>query len=340
MARGNKVALACEGGDVTLDRTADIRGSFRATLVDPNHLLTPSGANDQLLPLVNEVTIYRGVIKGFGVIERFALGTFGISHAVGNEADGQITVEVDGFDRAERIRRPLAAPFSLASGIPWSQTIQTLIRTQFPTATFAATWPPVASSTQLLLAAEVSLDAQGDVWAECLRGAAALGKELYADSTGAFTLGEIPHAAIGTAAWNFVEGSNATQVDTGKGYSADQTFNGVIVTSSTSDVRGEAWDDNPANKTSRPNVGPRPKTITRNVGSTVQAESVARSELIALLAGSEEITFTAIPNAALDVGDLVAYRNDRLAINGNYIINKMTLPLDRTSLMSVTIGKN
>jgi hypothetical protein len=113
----------------------------------------------------------------------------------------------------------------------------------------------------------------------------------------------------------------------------------VIGTNSAApNVRGSAWDANPSSPTYRGGpYGTRTKVVrSENAITNTQAQAMANAYLIQLLGPQDTLSFTAVPNAALDVGDTVMMTRARMGVSGAaYVIAGIDLPLTADTGMTI-----
>jgi hypothetical protein len=328
------------GGSVEVERTL-IRRQASLTIVDPGDgSLIPSSPNDPLSVYGNEIRIWRGIVYPDGTRELVPVFTGPIAEV--EEDWPQITVKA--FDRADRVQRHrFESPNVIGSGTNYILAIQRILEAADPGIEFNF---PATS----LVTSQLMFEEQGDPWEAAKKMAASMGFELIFDAMGVCTMYAEPGANVTNPLFVFAEGDNASfpeQATTATLLGATRSrtnrgrFNKVIVTGENTDnsavYRAEAWDADPSSPTYiAGDYGVVPRWYASQfVTSNAQAAAAARSVLQAELGQSDQIPFEIIPNPALDVGDPARIVRARAGIDTTRTIDKLSIPLDASSGMSV-----
>jgi hypothetical protein len=322
-------------GEVVADATAAVRRNFDLIVVDRDGVLMPSGPADALLPYGTEVTLRWGMVIPGAATEWVSLGVFRLTNVRAEDnASGERVVHLKGFDRASAVTRPFTQPYATGGGANYAQAIAEVITARYPTATFN-----FAATT--FLAPPLTIGTDADPWQFCLDAAASVGLDLFVDRAGVFVL-RAPPSRRDALAWTFFEGQGAITLDIARIWSEENTYNGVIVTSSNSGsagvVRAEAWDDDPSSPTyRRGRFGENPKPITSPfITNNAQGEVLADLELRRLLRRADALEFSCVPNPALDPDDLVRVMRNGLALDERYLLERLSMPLTPDTEMSGT----
>ncbi len=333
-ATGIRTPLELIDGSVSLDATAATRATCEL-LIDPENLPTDSGS--PMAPYGNEIALSRGVEFSNGTRELVPLGIFRIDSAEVEDTGNDFSLRVPGFDRSVKIIEAVfEQPYEQVAGVLIPQAIQALIVEVYPECEFNFV------STSLAVPALTAQEGD-DRWDFCQGLAEAVGCSLYFDRDGICTLAPVP---LGTA-------SAVTQIAEGEVLlSASRTWtradavNRVVVTSQnagTSVYRGVAVDDNDASPTryggpfGRATMvwspsGPAESAITSNE----QAAHVAQVALSKNLGISQQVSFSALVNPALDPFDVVRIRRARAGVDEDHIIDSLTIPLSPEGTMDGT----
>jgi len=294
-------------GQVTSDREANIRTRGTVTFADELNDLTPAEASDLLAPYGTEWIAYRGIVHPDGSKEYMPLGTLIIVGSQISDTGDGLAIRLEGQDRSRKVARSrFTHPYVVQSGTPGDIAIMGIIESQTPGYEFDMGGEEF--ETPLL-----TFDVGDDPWKACQKVVDSCGCELYFSRSGVVTMRKIPVPELDSVVWNFEEGGNCTLLNVQRDMKVgdnDGLYNHVIVTGEPVEqqaaVRAEALDDNPASPTyvNGP-FGDVPKFYTSKFIKTVeQAQAAADSMLNESLGRYETITFNAVPNTALDLGDV------------------------------------
>ena len=323
-------------GRIRIDRQAQQRRTLELTAIIDNPDWHPARPGSPIAPYGNEIRIRSGIFDptATGGDERITAGVFGIESAVVVDAGSSLTVRITGADRSRRIARSgFEAPWSTTPGETFSGAIERLIG-------YAAPGTPISvpnnAGTAPRLVWEVS---RANPWTAIQELAQGLGLDAVIDPDGQLVVAGT--SSSGVSAWSFAEGPRNTAVSIEASLSAEEGFNGVVVTgeaSGHSPVRAVRWDDIAGSPTHY--LGPygrRPKYVTTNsVTSQGAADSLAATELAKLLGATEKISLSAIPHPGLDVGDVVDVTRSRADQAGSkWVIDSIDLPLGHGQEMSI-----
>lgn len=305
-------------GQVTADRTADVRYSASVDLLD-----VPRGA-DGVNAVATEVRLFQGIgvprrevewiPAGRYVIDRLKRTRLGVSlDLLGREdvirSAGLPTARTVGPDSAEACARTLVGEALPAAPIAWRQGLKPATR-----------MPAFVVDEDRWAALSGGTDSAGAATGI----AASLGGEVYSDATGTITFGPVPTLAD-PVVWRIPLGlatAEPSQEET-----TEDLVNLWVVTGDSgtgSDVVGPAfaWDDDPASLTyagpdpvddplapqrmGLPNVRVRTGRYSSSlITDEGQADDVARARLADSLGVQASLSFTAVCNPALEAGDVV-----------------------------------
>jgi hypothetical protein len=326
--------LPIVSGDLDLDGDAQIRATVSSLVIaDATGKLVPAGPGDAgaLAVYGSELHLRTGVRYSSGAEELLSLGWYKILATGIDEryTRDQVGLWVSGgaqhtLTLADRMTAIDDARF-LAPGQPVAATclaeIKRLCRGLVPFARWPAITDPAVPRS--ITYQESRLDAVAAL-------AAAANVRAYMDSNGALAIRKVtdpttdPVALIVTTDREIVEQST--------GYTRDQVYNAVVArgeqTTDTAPVQAIAYDTDPASPTRWDGpFGRRPVFYSSPLLTTVaQCQAAALSQLQGLLRGRDRlVTIMAIPNPALEPGDVVTARTPRTRFTG--VLTAVRMPL-------------
>jgi Domain of unknown function (DUF5047) len=315
-------------GSVSIDGSSDVRRSLSLSVADP--ALAPTDESSVLTPFAAELKVYRGITYPDGTQELAPLGVFRVdSVSVRNGG----AVEVSGPDRSRQIAdaRFMAAQQSRTTNRVTAEIARLVAEVD-------AAWSPLAVSipqtgyTPAVTWEEDRRAAIGDL-------AASVGAEFYFNADGDPVLAAIP-AVTDPVAWWVDAGESGVLIDHEQATTRERTYNAVVArgerTDNTPPVRATAYDTDTASPTRW--GGPFGKVprfyASPLLTTTTQAAAAARAILDRTRALHRQLRLSAVPNPALDAGDVIAVRFP----DGRYerhVIDKLTIPLGVADAMSI-----
>lgn len=308
------------GGNVTIDRTAEIRGRASVTIAGPD--LIPMSAFDPLAPFGTELQIFTGVQLSTGP-ELVSLGIFGIQDSKVSDDGSQITL--DCLDRAQLVKdADFETTYVIAAGSDYAGAILGLIDDGVPG--FQFDFASTDAVTPLFVFAD---DSSSGRWTEALKLATAVGCDLYFNADGGCGLEPVPNPLSDPVA-TLSDGPGGVVVTAGKNWSRTPSYNRVIAYSSnpnpgTVPVRAIATDDDPTSPTFYDGTfGRKPKRFPGPFTSSGQAQTAADAELRRTLGIAQTIDLNVAPNPALEAGDIVAIRRTSIGIDEVDVIDTVT----------------
>jgi len=331
---GTSVDLPIQEGSITLDGKADIRGTMDITLEGDAWVpLTQPGG---LSPYGNEVRISRGLTYPNGTTEYVTLGVFGIEDADVDDSGSDLRTVVSGLDRARRIQiAEFEEPYQIAAGTEIDSAILDCVQSCWPGVPYSTGF---TSTTALTLPRVLAAEGD-DRWAFVQGLAQSIGLALFFDGDGVLTL-----KAVGVSApvASVVDGDGGVLTQASKSWSRESAFNRVIATGENTDsgavYRAVATDDDPTSPTYYYGpFGQAPRFYNSPyIQSTAAAQDAANAILAQELGTSSSINFGMVPNPALEPGDTVYVRRDRAGVDGNHILDSVTIGLSAGDAMSAT----
>jgi len=328
--------IPIESGSVTLDQTAQVRGTCDVTLSDDGSLgLVPDSATHPLAPYGDEVKIERGVEYAPGDVELVSLGVFGINDIDVEDGASTLTLEITGLDRSARISNArFEDAYQVAAGTNYNDAI---------TAVLQSAWAdiPLDLTATDQLAPQLSAAAGDDPWAFVQSMATAIGVDLYFDGDGICVSRPAATTSTPGTPITLTEGDGGLLVQAGRTWTRTGAYNAYIATgeNTTTDdppARGTAYDLNPASPTYY--YGPFGKTpgfySSEFLATDEQAAAAAASMLAAQLGTTQSVKFGAMVLAHLEPNDVVRITRQRAGINELHVIDSLQIPLDALTTMT------
>jgi hypothetical protein len=324
--------LVAIDGSVTVDRTAQFRRSAGIECVDPLGEFIPNGTSGILTPFGTEVRPYRGVKYNDGTVEVYPLGVFRLSRVQMTESSSGagVRIKLDMFDRARTISRDaFTTMYSIAADTNVIDAVKLIVRRTFPDAEFDAISSPVVTPGPKVYAVK------DDPWTACVELAKSAGCEIFFDTEGRVVIAPpIDLDALPSPDFTYIDGAGSTLLDLDVDLADEKVCNGVVVQAqSTSSelppVRAEAWDNEPLSPTYH--LGPYgrvPKFVDdKNVTTEAQAQAMADSLVKGLLGSASQLQVSSWTNPALEAGDVIEVRRDRMRVSGLYTVDSFSVPL-------------
>lgn len=325
-------------GSVEVDATATTRRRFSCTVVDPTGVLVPSDGNDVLSPYGYEVRLWRGFNYLDGTADELVpLGTFRIASAKVSD-QGAVKIDLTGFDRSRAVQRAhFEQPYSIAANTNYITAIQDLITNRIGAVMFSSI--TTAAVTPVLL-----FDQASDPWAAVTQMADSIGCEVFFDPTGVCVIRTQPNLSTSASVYTYVEGANSTLFSVENNLNDEPGYNGVVVDGEPpqgTPVHSVVYDADPASPTYYlGKYGKVPRFYkSQFITSQVQADDAAAAMLRRGKGGTEQLGFSAIPNPALEGGDVVSVVRASIGVNDLYLLQSFSIPLDVADSMSVTTQK-
>ncbi len=332
-------------GEVSCDRTAQVRRGLNCRLVDPLGSITPRNTGEILTPYGTELRAYRGIKwqnkHREWVEEICSLGVFRLSKSsIAYKSDGTSDITLEAYDRSRTMQRDkFLAPYAIEAGTNVLTAIQEIVKRTFPGIEYDAI------TTTLTTTAPMLLDTGSDPWEAVTGLARSMGCEIYFDVEGRLAVVPPPDIAAQPAPdFTYIEGDHCSMIDLARDFSDEQAFNGVVVTGESPGdelppVRGEAWDDSPTSPTYRyGDYGEVPMFITDNTAKTEEdCIKIAKAELALILGRPAALSITALVNPSYEAGDVVQVALDRAGVDGLYGIDAFNVPLAGSATQRLTL---
>jgi hypothetical protein len=299
---GSVETLEHTGGSVSVDRGSRTRRTCTVTSADVS--LIPRTPADKLAVYGATLRISRGVQFSDGAKELVPLGVFRIDEIDGDPDEGPVTISGKSLEVVvadDRFTEPYRAS-GLAVG-----AIEALIQRSIPDAALVAG----AGVVDAAIGAR-TWDVEGNPWEAVTEIAAAIGCDVYADPDGVFTIAPLPDLLTVTPAWSIDAGERGAYISANRGMSVDGVHNGILARgenteSGSAPVSALVVDTDPGSPTYWDGpFGHRPDFYS---SSTLLTESQCISAATLLLraakAPNASADITALPNPALESGDVI-----------------------------------
>lgn len=337
--------LPATGGEVSCDRTAEVRRSCRATCIDPTGLLVPENQSSLLTPYGTILRPYRGVryTDGplAGTVEVCALGVFRLSKSsVDDSTGGSPDIKLEAYDLSRTVQRDkFIEPYVIPAGTNIIDAIKAILSRTFDDLNYDS-----ISTTRTTTAPKL-YDVGDDPWKAVTDLAQSLGCEIYFDVEGWVVIAPpVDIDALPSPDFTYVEGDNCVMTSLSRTFTDEPGYNGVVITGESPGdelppVRAVAWDEEPTSATYH--LGPYgevPMFITDQTIKTVEdAQATADQLLRNLLGFSSGLTVTGIVNPSYEAGHVVQVERVRSRVTGLYAVDAFNVPLRASDLQSLTL---
>ncbi|WP_435610092.1 DUF5047 domain-containing protein [Streptomyces sp. C10-9-1] len=298
---GSTAVLPHTGGSVTVDYKAQTRRTCQVTLDDIG--LIPRTAADELSVYGARLRLARGVEYADGVQELAPLGTFRLDGNEGDVDEGPVTLTGKTLEAVVADDK-FTAPYRATGGAVAS--ITALIQRSVPDAEIDA-----SQATDAVIGPR-TWDVEDDPWAAVRELGAAIGCDVYCNASGTFVIAPLPDLATATPVWTVAAGEGGVMISATRGMSADGVYNGILARGEGTEtgvapVSALVTDDDPGSPTywGGP-FGRRPGFFTSStLISGGQCSAAATLLLRAARAPNARADITALPNPALEAGDVL-----------------------------------
>lgn len=321
-------------GDLAMDDDAQVRAQGTLVIGDPTGDLVPTGPGDPgaLAVYGSQIHLRSGVVyQPSGAEELVSLGWYTIQATTIDEryTRDQTGLWVSGgavhsLTLADRMTAVADARF-IAPEQPVAATCLAEIRRLCKGILPFAQWPAITdpSVPASLAYQESRLDAVAAL------GAAA-GVRVYVDSNGALAVRKVADPTTDPVA--LVVSTDREITDQSTGYTRDQVYNAVVArgeqTADRAPLQAVAYDSDPASPTRWDGpFGRKPTFYSSPLLTTLaQCQNTALSLLQGIVRGRDRlVTVQAVPNPALEPGDIITAKTPRATFTG--VLTAIKLPL-------------
>jgi len=295
--------------------------------------LIADDGSDKLAPYGNEIRIRKGVVLANGSESWADLGIFRIDRvSESDDASGELAIQIDGLDRSAAV---VEAGFEQARQIPsgtgcGAAILDYVLDYEIAAGKFSYNSADFDAADAVTLPL-LGFEAGDDRWdaAQAIADAAN-GARIYFDGAGVLRLTTLPPSAVPLV--EIAEGANGVLMGASKDFAREGGCNRVEVRGESSEndpAYGEAEDTDP---NSRTRYGGKFGRLTFRHSSEYitdddQAQTVAQTILEQKKGTSQSVSFSALNNPALEPGDTVRIRRERLKIDEDHIIDELSIPL-------------
>jgi hypothetical protein len=342
-----RVRLPATGGEVSCDRTAQIRRTCKAVCVDPLGTLVPSDTSSLLTPYGTELRPYRGVRYAptpehpEGEIDVLPLGVFRLSKVtIQDKTGGSPDIQLEAYDLSRTVSRDkFTSPYVIAENTNIVDAIKAILERTFPDLQYDA-----ISTTRTTTAPRL-YDVGDDPWDAVTELATSLGCDIYFDVEGWVVIAPpVDIDALPTPDFTYIEGEQCTMIDLSRIFTDEPGYNGIVLTGESPGdelpaVRAVAWDEEPTSATYH--LGPYgevPQFITDQLIKTQEdADATAAQLLRNLLGFSAQLSITGVVNPSFEAGQVIEVQRARSHVSGLYAVDAFNVPLDAKSTQSLTL---
>lgn len=328
------IRLKLIDGEVSCDRTAQVRRSLRCSAVDDTGAITPRATGEILTPYGTELRAYRGIRwtnnDGTESEELCSLGVFRLSRSsITYAANGRSAITLEAYDRSRTVQRDkFTAPYVIDANTNIIDAMKAIIKRTFPGAQYDSITSTLKTSSPTLL------DTGADPWQAVVDLGKSVGCEVYFDVEGRIVIAPPPEVHAQPAPdFTYFDTDGGYFLDLARDFSDEQAFNGVVVTGESPGdekppVRAEAWDETPTSPTYRyGDYGEVPTFVTdANAKTAEECEQIAKSQLALILGAPAQVSMTALVNPSYEAGDVVHVKLTQASVDGLYGVDAFNIP--------------
>lgn len=324
---GGSISLDINSGSITQDYTAASRRSMDLNVMVPEGY-TFDQAQQIFEPFLAAFQAKRGLyFEKTGLSELVNCGWFYATKVEqGEDRNGSPTIDLTCYDRSVRSQKKLKTPFYASPGTLVTAAVPQLLSIVDSALTYRIARMPFA------LPATVVTEDQ-DPWGQALDFIATTGSDLYMDRDDVCVTSTRALNADPSFVWHYDENNASDFWNVKRSVTRDDVPNVVIVigdNSSFPGMKGIAYDSDPTSPTYR--WGRRDEIVrvfhSDLITSNDQANEMAKYYLSKLLGPQDIVTFSAVANPSLDVGDTIAITRQSEGLNRTrLIVTNITMPL-------------
>lgn len=331
--------LYADTASVGMDETSRIRNTCRADVIFKEFTSNEKSLIDPIQK--NELWIYRGV-EGIGEVK---LGQFKIRSYSISDSKNNYRIQLRGADYSRTIRRNrFLTNYHVDPGVRYPEAIKTMLQFMNPEFSYDFT------DTDDINVVTPKLDFGGsggtggsNAWESAEEMAESIACEIFFNREGVCILRPVPETQDLSPVENYHEGRYAKFLNVATDRTDEDTYNVVVVrgesTSNDEPVMATAEDDDEQSDTwvGGP-YGRVPHFEQSNYVTTeTQAQQLADAMLRRRMAVTENVRISSIVNPALEVGQVVSIKRAKSQIDNEYVIERMTMPLDYNTPLEITM---
>lgn len=330
------------GGAVTLDASADTRGSIDITVAGTWPTGTDIVADGRIdgtatvpHPYGVQIRPYRGIRYGNGTTETIGLGIYVVETIEQVGLRTSPAIRVTGRDRSCLVAAALSPDpiqwwYDVSS---WADVITTVLALGHSLLTYAADF-----DTSSLIGDDLVLEEGKDPWSFLVEALSAIGKIAYFDELGVCRIVTPPDP--GAAVWTVAAGPGGAMTSTGRHLTRDGQYNGVLVigekSSGVAPARAVAYDTGTSSPTAWGDAfGRRLKVVANNlVVDDADAAVAAALELSRTVGMPYSLDLGAVPNPALEPWDVLSVVHPD-GTTELHSVDSVRIPLSATDPLSL-----
>jgi hypothetical protein len=321
--------LAVESGTVTLDSTAQVRGSLSLTVADG----WPPSTTSPVTPYGNELFVERGVVFGDGHTEWVSQGYYRIN-SVEQQSAPSGPLDLTCTDRMQGVvDARLTTPQVFAAGTPVLTVIQALIGAIYPWAVYDY---DASLSTTLLASTQTTTDDRFGFLDDLITS---YGMVWYWDYRGYLYIHQPPDPL--TPVSTVASGQGGVLVSMERQLNRTGVYNGVVAsgqdTGAGAVVSALVIDNNPASLTYwYGSFGQIPQFYSSSFITTqAQAVTAGQSLLVQSIGLPYNVDFSSVPNPALEPLDCIQLNYPGRS-GESHVLSKVTIPLDAATALTAS----
>jgi len=331
VADGPAVVVPVTGGSVQVDDSQAVRRTLTGLQVaDPS--LVPRKKGDLLHPDTrNEIRLWRGVEFPNGSQELMPLGVFALNRPeIGDDSGSGLSLQLGGSDRAATVARAKwVQPYPITGGTPLLDAATAILADRAPGLPQPA-WAPTDATVP---AVTFGLDSSSDPWSDLQQLFAAIGHEAFFDPMGRPVSRPIPDPAKDPVVADFTEGSSPL-LSVRRSLDPSKRFTAVVVRAEGTGVGSPIT----ITVTLDGATEVAPYFLTSNTITSEQQATDAGNALLRKISRSQEdLAVSIVPDASLDVGDVVSVTRQASGVAGVYAITQLEVPLSPEETMALTM---
>lgn len=273
-----------------------------------------------------------------GVSEYCPLGVFLLDDVAVTDTASGAYVEIAGADLSRKVdRNAWDTTYTVQPGTNYSDAIAAMLQDRMPDIVLN-----FASTEQVTPQLQFGQSSSNSPWQDVQQMAQSIGYEVYFDARGVCVLRAVPDPDVVESQWEFEDTGHPVITSLVRRISDSNTYSKVIATGEGTGndvpVQAIAIDDDPASPTYY--LGAY-GTVTYRFSSpliltTDQAQAAADAMLRSVKGATEAVEIDVVPMPAVEPGDVVTVTRGRSRVEGRFLIDQVTTPLDPADTMHLT----
>lgn len=331
------VDLRIEDGSVTLDATADVRGTLDLTVAEA----WPAGITTaDLVPYGTELAISRGIVFGNGRVERAPLGIYRVI-TVEQEDAPKGPLQITAQDRMSGIvEARLIAPVQYVEANTYGDVVGDLVSAIYPGVVIE--WDDDTDTDTI----DRKLVAEEDRFAFLQDLVTSVGKVWWFDYRGVLVIKDPPDPAA--PVWTVDAGARGVLVTASRALTREGVYNAVVATGEALDSKpppyAVAYDLDPGSVTYWEGAfGKVPRFYSSPfIKTNAQAAKAATSMLEQVLGVPYAVDLSAVPNPAVEPLDAVrvvyppVLGRSPVVAEETHVLEQVTIPLQPAAALTAS----